>query len=137
MRSLAYILLAVAVLSGTAARAQSLTVLYTFSIGDTDPQCTLVETSVGVYYGTTADALFSITPAGTFEELFNFDGSGNSPLGDSAASGVTQASDGYLYGATFFGGNAGGGSIYISDIAGHVNVLNTDALPVVAARGGA
>jgi uncharacterized repeat protein (TIGR03803 family) len=103
--------------------AGTLTTLYNFC-SQTD--CTdgaggngLVQGSDGNFYGTTSGGgannhgtLFKITPAGKLTTLYNFCSQTNCDDGFEPAAGLTQGSDGNLYGTTGFGGAHNGGTIY-------------------------
>jgi uncharacterized repeat protein (TIGR03803 family) len=113
------------ILAGRSGRAQDLSVIYYFQGPDGSPQCTPVETSPGVFSGGTVYTLFSITSTGVLTTLVDFS-QNTTPLGYYASAGVVEGSSGRLYGSTLVGGNAGGGSIFKSDMAGNVRVLNTN-----------
>ena len=77
----------------------------------------------GKLYGTTLyggtfnqGTAFSITTAGVFKTLYNFD----SPTGSNPQSGLLQASDGNFYGTTSLGGTSGGGVVYRLTPAGRL-----------------
>jgi uncharacterized repeat protein (TIGR03803 family) len=62
-------------------------------------------------YGTTSGddifgTVFKLTPAGVVTVLHSFN------IGDNPSAGLVQATDGKLYGTTFFGGGHGNGSIF-------------------------
>jgi uncharacterized repeat protein (TIGR03803 family) len=76
----------------------------------------LLQATDGNFYGTTDEVaasidcgtIFRITPGGAFTVLHTFDGTdGCSPHG-----GLTQGTDGVLYGAAFGGGAHGSGTVY-------------------------
>lgn len=108
------------------------TVLHSFSGLGTEgerPQCTLTETSPGVFYGTTylgpgrssGGTIFSIS-AGTLTTLhdFNVATEGQSPNGS-----LSQFSDGNLYGANTFGGSGAQGTLFRSGLSGTITVLRS------------
>jgi uncharacterized repeat protein (TIGR03803 family) len=97
----------------------------------TSPQAPLVLASDGKFYSTTYELLdshgtelflgtiFGVSEDGTFETLHVFNGKdGRHPV-----SGLIQASDGNLYGATSQGGTAELGVIYRLDLSGNYVVL--------------
>src|SRR5579872_1171284 len=81
-----------------------------------DPRGVLVQTPDGNFYGTTAGGgaygygtVFKITPKGNLTTIHSFCRSGwpCSVDGDGPTAGLIQASDGYLYGTTNYGGISG------------------------------
>ncbi len=104
-------------------------VLHAFtSEGPHFPECTLVETSPGTYFGTTS-AGPGTTAAGT---LFRIDSSGNltyahafngATEGQEPAGALLQAQDGGLYGVASGGGAGQNGTIFRSDLGGNLTVL--------------
>jgi uncharacterized repeat protein (TIGR03803 family) len=110
----------------------TLTVLHSFSGLGTEgerPQCTVTETSPGVFYGTTllgpgrvsGGTIFSIS-GGVLTTLrdFNVATEGQSPEGS-----LLQFSDGNLYGANTFGGSGAQGTLFKSTLSGTVTVLRS------------
>jgi uncharacterized repeat protein (TIGR03803 family) len=81
-----------------------------------DPSAELVEGTDGALYGTTgsggmsgAGTIFRIYPDGSgFETLHDFD----RPNGASPSAALVEGADGMLYGTTYYGGNADGGTIF-------------------------
>jgi uncharacterized repeat protein (TIGR03803 family) len=81
----------------------------------------LIQASDGLLYGTTyrggttdQGTIFRVDPAtGTFTSLFSFSGAN----GRNPQSGLIQASDGFLYGTTYFGGTNDQGTVYRFDPA--------------------
>ena len=105
-----------------------LTILHLFPFGGPSaPECTLVETSPGVFYGTTstgsgsAGTLFRVTSDGSFAVMHTFDAGteGASPVGA-----LVQGFDGKLYGVASQGGGEGNGTIFRSNLRGDVEVLH-------------
>jgi uncharacterized repeat protein (TIGR03803 family) len=94
--------------------------LHTFS-GQADgaqPQ-TLIFGSDGNFYGTTANGgpngagtIFQLTPSGTLTTLHAFAFPDYSDFAGGVPAGLTQGSDGNLYGTTMLGGVNGGGTIF-------------------------
>ena len=82
-----------------------------------EPSGSLVETSDGFFYGTTAaggtvneGTVYQLTPQGVLHTLHNFDpgkGDGRLPLG-----GLTLGADGALYGTTTNGGTGNVGTVF-------------------------
>ena len=125
----------------------TLTVLHSFSGLGTEgerPQCTLTETSPGVFYGTTllgpgraaGGTIYSIS-GGVLTTLhdFNVATDGQSPEGA-----LIQFTDGNLYGANTFGGSGKQGTLFKSSLTGVVTVLrpfsgNNGSQPFSLARG--
>lgn len=92
------------------------------------PYGPLIQASNGYLYGTTeqggangAGVLFQISTDGSFSTLHAFGGSSND--GASPESGVTEGSDGNLYGVTP-GGGAGGGVVYRITTSGTMTILH-------------
>jgi uncharacterized repeat protein (TIGR03803 family) len=76
-------------------------------------------TGWGKFYGTTAlggvsgyGTVFSLTSAGAFVTLHDFQDSPDSRDGHDPEAGLVQSADGALYGTTFGGGNGSGGTVY-------------------------
>ncbi len=100
--------------------AQTLTTLYSFTGGTTDggnPDAGLVRDAAGNLYGTTVNAgsynngtVFEVSATGKEKVLHNFAGSpdGAEPYGGF----LTRDGKGNLYGATFWGGAYGGGTVF-------------------------
>ena len=92
----------------------------------------LIQATNGTFYGTTNTAggntqggtVFSITAAGKFKTLHNFCAKSRCTDGSSPLASLIQASDGNLYGTTFYGGThytacaAGCGTIFKISTAG-------------------
>jgi uncharacterized repeat protein (TIGR03803 family) len=99
--------------------AGTVTVLHSFDDSDGNyPYLPLFQASDGNFYGTTAyggeygaGVIFKITAGGKYTVLHNFEpgaGEGNQP-----SSSLTQATDGMLYGVTYYGGGtANDGTLY-------------------------
>lgn len=118
-----------------------LTTLYSFcASGDfpcpdgANPYTPLMLASNGNFYGTTynggaqsSGVVFEISPAGRFATLYSFCTQFNCVDGANPYSGLIQASDGNLYGTTYYGGancNGGGcGTIYKITMAGDFTSL--------------
>jgi uncharacterized repeat protein (TIGR03803 family) len=107
-------------------------VLVSFNQSNGDgPLNGLIQASDGNFYGVTEwggssgrGVLFRMTPAGVLTVLHNFTGGsdGGTPRG-----GLVQASDGNLYGTTFYGGSGGSnqfGVLFRSTLAGDLVTLH-------------
>jgi uncharacterized repeat protein (TIGR03803 family) len=129
-RRLSLLLLAfcASVASGYAQASFDLIYLFSVSTQPHFPECTLAETSPGVFYGTTSSgvasgspgALFRVATDGNLTFLHSFDGAneGNLPNGS-----LVRAVDGNLYGVAQGGGSRQNGTIFKSDLAGNVSVV--------------
>jgi uncharacterized repeat protein (TIGR03803 family) len=95
----------------------------------TQPTCELLQAKDGNFYGTTYSAgpigfgtIFKLTPTGGFSVIHEFKGpaaaDGSNPIG-----GLTQTSDGSLFGTTATGGKYNLGSIYKFDPTGNYSVV--------------
>ena len=92
-------------------------ILYDFDGKDGDyPDASLIQATDGNFYGTTsgggpydAGTVFRITTGGALTTLYSFP-SKNDGLQPEAA--LIQATDGLLYGTTYYGGTAGGGTAF-------------------------
>jgi uncharacterized repeat protein (TIGR03803 family) len=99
--------------------AGNLTALHQFLGPDgMAPDAGLIRDASGNLYGTTGTGgdptcgcgnVFKLDPSGNYTVLYNFTGS---PDGASPFSGLAQDSAGNLYGATYYGGSQGLGSIF-------------------------
>ncbi len=96
--------------------------IHTFGGGDSLPFSNLFQASDGNLYGTIADCplsgnrgcVYKVSTGGTYKDIFGFaDTTGSSPC-----TGVIQAKNGKLYGATDFGGANGSGNLYNVTTAG-------------------
>jgi uncharacterized repeat protein (TIGR03803 family) len=107
----------------------TLTTLHSFASGEgTRPLANVVQGSDGNFYGTTRDGgtmdagtVFKMTPAGTPTTLENFGGTSD---GYEPEASVLQASDGNLYGSTFWGGPGNYGTIFKLTLAGTRTVVH-------------
>ncbi len=97
----------------------ALTSLHSFtSDKDGGAPGTLVQGSDGYFYGTTEyggasgdGTVFKISASGVYTSLYSFTG-GEVSAGAVSPAALVQASDGYLYGTTFLGGNFGDGTVF-------------------------
>jgi len=122
----------------TVAPAMPLVVLHSF-LGPTQgdgamPESILIQASDGNFYGTTTGITGSGTGMGT---IFEVDASGNETVlhsfsgldGAEPQAGLIQASDGYFYGTTSYGGTAGYGTAFELDPSGNLVVLHSFTAP--------
>ena len=92
------------------------------------PQGSLIEVGgkfVGSAYRGGADGYgtaFTVTPLGTLAVVQSFAGP---PEGNFPAAGLTQASDGLLYGTACFAGDSGAGTLFRTDLAGNLTRLHS------------
>ncbi|HTZ98634.1 MAG TPA: choice-of-anchor tandem repeat GloVer-containing protein [Terriglobales bacterium] len=97
------------------------------------PEAGLVQATDGNFYGTTAyggaygaGTVFRITPGGVLTTIYSFCAGGNPCVdGSLPFAGLTQASDGGLYGTTAFGGTYGEGTIFKISLEGTLTVVYT------------
>jgi uncharacterized repeat protein (TIGR03803 family) len=110
------------------------TVLYSFAGGSdgANPYAGVTEGSDGNFYGTTYQggvsghgSVFKLTPNGTETVLYSF--AGGSSDGANPEAGVTQGSDGNLYGATYLGGAGNFGTVFQLTLSGTETILHTFA----------
>lgn len=113
-----------AVVTAQSAQAQTYTVLHSFDGTDGSYSLApLVQATDGNLYGTTNQVtdgsgygtIFKITAGGTLTSLYTFCPGGPPPggfctNGDGPVPGLVQASNGFLYGTTEYGGTASGGN---------------------------
>ncbi len=95
----------------------------------------LVRSASGDFYGTTYDGgkagntvinrgtVFKITPSGKLTALYSFCAQSGCTDGKSPAAGLVQATDGNLYGTTFFGGFGGHGTVFKITPSGALTTL--------------
>jgi uncharacterized repeat protein (TIGR03803 family) len=116
-------------ISNVLVQCPSLAVLHTFggALDGQGPEGGPVLASDGNFYGTTSGngstdfgTVFRITPAGDETVLWHF-GSGTD--GAEPLAGLSQSSDGALYGTTFYGGLYNGGTVFKISLDGDETVL--------------
>ena len=109
------------------------TVLYSFAGGSdgANPYADVIQGSDGNFYGTTYNGgagglgtVFKLTPSGTETVLYSFAGGSD---GANPEAGLTQAGDGNFYGATYLGGSAGAGTIFMITPSGTETIMHTFA----------
>ena len=92
--------------------AQTFTTLHSFDGTDgTNPQAGLVQATNGNFYGTTYEGgasndgtVFKITPSGTLTTLYSFCSQNGCTDGYAPYAGLVLATNGDLYGTTYYGG---------------------------------
>lgn len=97
----------------------------------TQPTGALVQASDGNFYGTTtlggvnsAGSIFRMAPGGTVTTIYSFCAQSGCPDGAQPYSGLTQATDGFLYGTTSAGGAASSsGTIFKISTTGTLTTL--------------
>jgi len=107
----------------------TLTTLYSFCSRDPEycldgdqPVAGLVQATDGDFYGTTeyggapsggfAGTVFKITPSGKLTTLYSFCAQSGCTDGEYPEAGLFQATNGTLYGTTYFGGTNGDGAVF-------------------------
>jgi uncharacterized repeat protein (TIGR03803 family) len=115
----------------------TLTTLYSFCSlsGCADgqvPLAGLVEATDGNFYGTTefggangAGTVFKISPTGTVTVLYSFCSQAGCADGSRPYAALTQATDGNLYGTTFYGGTKGDGTVFKITPGGALTTLHS------------
>jgi uncharacterized repeat protein (TIGR03803 family) len=99
--------------------------------GGNDPWGGVILATDGNFYGTTGDggaygqgAVFRLTPNGTLTTIHSFCAKTNCPDGFLPEAGLTEGTDGNLYGTTALGGLAGyGGTVFKIDTSGQLTTL--------------
>lgn len=121
--------LALIIVTGGAAKAQTFTVLYSFTGGadGSQPYSSLAMDSAGNLYGTTAvggssgnGVVFKLDTSGKETVLYTFQGGTD---GANPWAGLTQDSAGNLYGTTEAGGTDGFGTVFKLNKAGQKTAL--------------
>jgi uncharacterized repeat protein (TIGR03803 family) len=123
--------------------AGAFTSIHSFSGEDgAYPYSTVIEGRDGALYGTTSEGgsgpdhsgygtVYRIDGSGTITTLHRFTGAdGEAPYGD-----LIEASDGNLYGTTYFGGPLGGGVVFRIKLAADLMISGVANPPSVAAPG--
>lgn len=116
----------------------ALTTLYSFCsqgvwpncLDGYDPYAALVQAAKGDFYGTTlyggaggSGTVFKVTPSGTLTTLYTFCSQSNCTDGSSPYGVLVQATDGYLYGTTAWGGAYGFGTVFRITPSGALTTL--------------
>ena len=111
----------------------TLTTLYNFQGSNgNSPWASLIQASDGNFYGTTTvggspacpggcGVVFQITPSGGYTVLYGF----SRTDGSQPEAGLMQATDGNLYGTTFFGGVQNSGTIFKLSLSGTLTTLHS------------
>src|SRR5581483_5795778 len=88
----------------------------------------VIQASDGDFYGTTYNGgangdgtVFRVTPSGTETVLYSFAGGSD---GANPEAGLTQGSDGNLYGATYLGGASALGTVFRLTLSGTEVILH-------------
>ena len=96
------------------------------------PEASLVQAAKGYFYGTTsqgganqAGTIFKITSDGTLATVYNFCSLGACADGTYPYGDLIQASDGDLYGTTYYGGDGNSGTVYQLTPSGALTVLHS------------
>ena len=117
----------------------TLTTLYNFcsqsSCSDgAQPNTALIQATNGDLYGTTLGGgtnsygtVFKITLSGTLTTLYRFCEQSGCPDGYGPEAGLVQASNGLLYGTTYFGGTHAKGTVFKITTGGTLTTLHTFA----------
>jgi uncharacterized repeat protein (TIGR03803 family) len=88
----------------------------TTNLGGANPTC---------YFGDGCGTIFKITPTGTLTTLYNFCSQANCDDGYSPVGSLVQATDGNLYGTTYFGGSNSDGTIFEITPSGTLTTLHS------------
>jgi uncharacterized repeat protein (TIGR03803 family) len=113
--------------------AQTFKMLHSFDGTEgADPGSGLVQATNGNLYGTTTDGgangdgtVFKITPSGTLTTLHSFCSQGGCSDGSNASAGLTQATNGNLYGTTSEGGANNDGTVFKITPSGTLTTLHS------------
>jgi|GEM_PF-977232 len=94
------------------------------------PEGSLIQASDGNFYGATSTGgatgdgtLFRLNPSGVLTTLIEFTGRGGKNRGTGPTGALLQATDGYLYGTTGFGGTANYGTVFRLNLNGQLSTL--------------
>jgi uncharacterized repeat protein (TIGR03803 family) len=120
-----------------ALRAQTFTTLQKFDgTNGASPRAVLVQATNGDLYGTTyydgancsvpcGGTVFRISTTGTLATLYSFCSESGCTDGESPSAGLVQATNGYLYGTTIYGGANGYGTVFKITPSGALTTLYT------------
>jgi uncharacterized repeat protein (TIGR03803 family) len=126
------VLLLLCVAIASVSQAQTFKTVVNFNGSDrASPSASLVQGLNGNLYGTTngggkydGGTIFEVTPAGELTTLYNFCSKANCADGQNPRARLIEATDGNLYGTTFYGGNANGaGTLFRITPAGKLTTL--------------
>ena len=113
------------------------------------PYAGLVQATDGNLYGTTSGGgtscsalpgcgtVFKITPSGSFTTLYSFCAQGGASCtdGNEPAAALVQASDGNLYGTTFYGGAWHSGTVFKITLGGVLTTIHSFCAPTAESEG--
>jgi len=107
-----------------------------------NPEAKLIEASNGTFFGTTFyggtnpgpynvgyGTLFGITPSGKFTSLYSFCSQTNCTDGSHPHWAPIQATNGNIYGTTYWGGANNSGTIFSLNTAGHLTTMYSFTQP--------
>jgi len=111
--------------------AQTLTTLFSFNGRNGGiPEAGMVQATNGDFYGTTESGgayregvVFKITPSGTLTTLYSFCAQSGCPDGARPYAGLIQATDGDLFGTTYYGGAYGNGAVFKITLSGTLTTI--------------
>ena len=113
------------------------TSLHSFAVTDGDsPYAGLVQATDGNLYGTTwaggssnAGVVFRMSLSGNLAVLKSLESIGKNTQGSNVAAALVQASDGFLYGTTDYGGASNSGVVFRLDLSGNFTVIHSFSGP--------
>ena len=137
-------LVAILMVSGISAAAQTFTLLDSFDVTDgSEANASLVQAIDGNFYGTTiyggiynGGTIFKVTPSGTLTTIYNFCAVSGCPDGSQLYSALLLGPDNALYGTTYIGGASNYGTIFKISLTGTLTTLHSFALTDGAAPQG-
>ena len=127
------VVLVLTVIRTQPAQAQTFTVLHSFDVTDgTKPEAGLVQATNGNLYGTTFlgganndGTVFEITPSGTLTTLYSFCSQSGCTDGYAPQAGLVLATNGDLYGTTYYGGANDDGTVFKITPSGTLSTLHS------------
>jgi uncharacterized repeat protein (TIGR03803 family) len=122
-----------AVITMQSAQAQSFNTLYGFDGTDgANSVAGLIQATNGRFYGTTDSGgvnndgtVFEFTPSGSLSAIYSFCSQTDCTDGWDPVAGLIQATNGDLYGTTFYGGATGDGSVFKMTLGGTLTTLHS------------